>query len=222
MMNDDPWAEIRMLAGPELPTLIAVAEVPSHDAPWRTLDAPTAHTIRLGSGLTLPQIGTLVASSAIDGSWQGQSPNALLTESLEQDSAVLMGGVFSLGVDRSVIHPGCCVGLEDWRQWVDAEASGDNPQFGHGPPEAWMKFGPKVIAIEQGDWTRNKEPQVLQRVMFTRDEYRRATSRLASDIDAFALQVLEWATALSPELGSRWAEHWLRNLDMLPGTVRDR
>jgi hypothetical protein len=58
-------------------------------------------------------------------------------------------------------------------------------------------------------------------VVFSRDDFARAVDRLTADIYNFALQVVDWATELSPDVGPMWAEHWLGNLDMLPGTVRD-
>jgi hypothetical protein len=104
------------MAGPERPTLIAVADVSVGGAPWPTLPLDEHHWIGLRAGMSAEEIGTLVASNAIDGAWEGEPAEELFRVNLEADYAVLLGGCTWADLPRpGVASP------EDWRRGTSVD-----------------------------------------------------------------------------------------------------
>lgn len=58
---------------------------------------------------------------------------------LDQECLIVSGGLLVRDTETGVaIEPGCCVGLEDWRQWHDL-LDGERPWLGH-DPDAGLEF----------------------------------------------------------------------------------
>ncbi|MFI9812758.1 hypothetical protein [Saccharothrix variisporea] len=92
-----------------------------------------ARWLVLGAAMTADQVGTAlywVLSGCAD-----REPPADLPAAVERvitaDDVVVAGGLVVRG-PGVVVEPGCCCGLEDWRDWTDV-ARGEIPYLGHDP-----------------------------------------------------------------------------------------
>jgi hypothetical protein len=128
----------------------AVIEVPAFDGeaprPWAVESMAPYSWLVLDASCSDEQVGLFVAALADridvpDPGGRDEAVDALLTEEL----LVVTGGLQVCDIDTGVeVVPGCCAGLEDWRDWTQALA-GDSPWLGHDP-------GPEVEVL--GDHLR--------------------------------------------------------------------
>jgi hypothetical protein len=120
-------------------TLRAVVEVPLFDAdgswPWPMEPMPAWSWLALHGGCTDEQVGLFVALLANS---IGGSPSSSLSRAiaglLAQELLVIDGGLQLSDTESGVsVDPGCCAGLEDWRDWTEVLAGGGSPWLGHSP-----------------------------------------------------------------------------------------
>lgn len=126
-------------------TVQAVIEVPPLDAapppPWPVASVAPGSWLPLNADCTYEQIGLFVAALAarID----VPPPNGreeVVAALLSEELLIAPGGLLVCDTNREkVVVPGCCAGLEDWRDWALA-LTGDSPWLGHDP-------GPEIEAI---------------------------------------------------------------------------
>ncbi|WP_312882614.1 hypothetical protein [Micromonospora polyrhachis] len=131
-------------------TMRAVVEVPALDAeaprPWPVESAAPFSWLALDASCSEEQVGLFVAALAdrIDVPEPG-GPDEVVDALLAEEMLVVAGGLQLCDIDTgTAVVPGCCAGLEDWRDWTEALA-GDSPWLGHDP-------GPEVEVL--GDHLR--------------------------------------------------------------------
>jgi hypothetical protein len=142
----------------------AVIEIPAFDAesprPWPVASVAPASWLALDTNCTDEQVGLFVATLAhrLDvraPAGRDEIVDALLTEEL----LIVAGGLQLLDtVTGTAVVPGCCAGLEDWRDWAQVLIGG-SPWLGHDPgPEIeisnedvriWQDGGPNR---HRGHW----------------------------------------------------------------------
>jgi hypothetical protein len=124
-------------------TMQAVVEVPTRAGPppWPVAPLPAGSWLELNAGCTDGQVGLFVSALAggIDVAPPGgrhEVADALLAEEL-----LIAAGGLRVGDTRTamVVVPGCCAGLEDWRDWAQV-LTGGAPWWGHDP-------GPEVEVV---------------------------------------------------------------------------
>jgi hypothetical protein len=161
----------------------AVIEVPAFDAgsprPWPVEPMTPGSWLVLNADCADERIGLFVAALAnrIDVRPPGRRDeviDALLAEELLIAAGGLQVADTSAG---TVVVPGCCAGLEDWRDWAQV-LTGDSPWLGHDPgPEVevvgddlrvWQDCGPNR---RHGHWAgihismpRSAFPELLMNV----------------------------------------------------------
>lgn len=123
----------------------AVIEVPAvagvSPPPWPVEAMAPGSWLVLNAGCTDERVGLFVA--ALADQIEVPSPggryevvNALLVEEL----LIAAGGLqVRDSITGTVVTPGCCAGLEDWRDWAQV-LIGDSPWLGHDP-------GPEVEVV---------------------------------------------------------------------------
>ncbi|WP_245712981.1 hypothetical protein [Micromonospora nigra] len=162
-------------------TMQAVVEVPMFDSgssPWPTEQLAPGSWLVLNADCTDKRTGLFVAALAnrIDVAPPG-GRNEVVDALLAEEMLIVAGGlqVGDTTAGTNVV-PGCCSGLEDWRDWAQA-LTGGSPWLGHDPsPElevlgedlrVWQDAGPNR---HRGRWAgrhvdipRRALPQLLLR-----------------------------------------------------------
>ncbi|MET8152436.1 hypothetical protein ACIBSW_18725 [Actinoplanes sp. NPDC049668] len=184
----------------------AVVEVPSFDTgsppPWPVAPMAARSWLALAADCTDPQVGLFVAALAhrLDVAVPGgrdEVVDTLLTE----EFLIVSGGLRLVDtVTGTAVVPGCCAGLEDWRDWAQAVAGG-SPWLGHDPgPEievvgddlrVWQEGGPDR---ERGRWARTK-------VLLPRDALPGLLMDVHRELRGFLAALDAWATRIG--LGER-------------------
>ncbi|WP_146099720.1 hypothetical protein [Kineococcus xinjiangensis] len=115
----------------------AVTEItaPVEAARWPVAPVLTPTWLALNDDCTAEQVGLVVAHLV---AYQGHDLRGVtLPEAIDlliaADELATPGGLLLKDSARAVqVSPGCCAGLEDWRQWVDL-LDGRQPWLGHSP-----------------------------------------------------------------------------------------
>ncbi|MEV0567112.1 hypothetical protein [Dactylosporangium sp. NPDC050588] len=97
-------------------TMRAVVEAPAVEAPpWPVAATAAWSTLDLGPGCTDAQVGLFVAG-LVDR--PGGGADEVVDAVLGAEMLIAAGGL-SVGDSRTgtVLAPGCCAGLENWRDW---------------------------------------------------------------------------------------------------------
>ncbi|WP_246635843.1 hypothetical protein [Actinoplanes hulinensis] len=155
-----PAIEVPLFTEPPPPWPVAAAE------PWSWLP--------LDGDLTDEQTGLFVAVIA-----GGQT----LTDLLDEETIIVPGG---LVVDDS-IHPGCCCGLEDWREWLDL-LDGGHPWLGHSPDPVVEHRG-GTLRVWQDGKTRDRYADIPRTDLFG------MLRQVHRDLNAFLAVLGRWVAA---------------------------
>src|SRR5215831_3083026 len=59
------------------------------------------------------------------------SKQSVINRISENDALILPGGIRVLGEGQREISPGCCCGLEEWREWTTILETRSSPWLGH-------------------------------------------------------------------------------------------
>lgn len=91
----------------------------------------------------------------------------LLAHLLTVDVLIQSGGLrLTDTVTGAVVVPGCCAGLEDWREWADV-LKGTSPWLGHDPtPEVEIGVDELRVWQDCGTYRRAAESVVVPRSLF--------------------------------------------------------
>lgn len=135
----------------------AVIEVPAFDAgspqPWPVASVAPASWLVLDANCTDEQVGLFVATLAARVEVRPPAGRDEVVAALLAEELLIVAGGLQLidTVTGTAVVPGCCAGLEDWRDWAQVLAGG-SPWLGHDPgPEVeisdedllvWQDGGP--------------------------------------------------------------------------------
>ncbi|MEV1319970.1 hypothetical protein AB0J14_28265 [Micromonospora arborensis] len=129
-------------------SVAAVIEVPAINdgspPPWPVAAMAPGSWLVLNAGCADDQVGLFVA--ALAGQIEVQPPGGrddVVSALLAEGFLIAAGGLqVRDSTTGTVVTPGCCAGLEDWRDWAQA-LIGDAPWLGHDP-------GPEVEIVRDG------------------------------------------------------------------------
>ncbi|GAA2460250.1 hypothetical protein GCM10010405_50710 [Streptomyces macrosporus] len=106
---------------------------------WPVAGLPPHRLLALSPHMTPLEVGTALATLA---DYNSRTPDdhrpvtdahERIRRLLETDKVIAPGGLRIHHTDIDVtVSPGCCCGLEDWREWLDI-TNGDTPWLGHDP-----------------------------------------------------------------------------------------
>jgi hypothetical protein len=177
-VDDDPRSELSSRANQSGPgstvvelVMIAVAEAPAlhRDPPWPVAARRPGEWLTLDGKITGEEVGLFVA---------GLGPD--LETILAEEMLLAVGGLLVADTDSGVVvQPGCCAGLEDWRDW-----QGGSPWLGHDPTPVAEFDGDDVRLWRDG---KRGEPLV-----FSRDELGRLLAAVQGDLIGFLGAVERW------------------------------
>ncbi|WP_370949208.1 hypothetical protein AB5J62_17110 [Amycolatopsis sp. cg5] len=128
---------------------------------WSVADRPSDDLIVLTGGLTEPEVGKAMAVIADYNQREPGSPDALrlLRDLSAAERVVAPGGLRVRDTTTGVtIEPGCCCGVEDWRDWFYL-VRGAEPWLGH-DPEPELDFVPGIARLWPENGRENGTPPV--------------------------------------------------------------
>ncbi|WP_308120775.1 hypothetical protein [Paractinoplanes bogorensis] len=174
--------------------LQAVVEVPGFDAasrpPWPVAEMAAGSWLELAADCTDRQIGLFVAALADVASPGGRDE---VVDTLVAEECLIVPGGLRLTdtVTGMAVVPGCCAGLEDWRDWVRA-LDGESPWLGHDPGPV-IEFADDGLRVwQKGDHGRPAGASVfvhrLELVDLLRSVHRDLVGFLAA-VDAWAVRI---------------------------------
>ncbi|MBA9002363.1 hypothetical protein [Thermomonospora cellulosilytica] len=157
------------------------------------VDVPPGGLLRLSGRMTDAQVGTAVAVIADSSVWDDLPALDLLRAFTDQDEVAVPGGLRLTDTSTgAVVEPGCCFGLESWRDWAEL-LDGETPWLGHDPtPEIEFADGVALVRVDGGDSIRlplEELPAILTAVR--------------NDLTGFLSLTGRWADAHAPHLSGR-------------------
>lgn len=186
--------------------------------PWPVADVSPFQFVRLWGGAPPEVVGLAVAR----GIQYNEIPlegtaGDMLRRMADAEAWGLLGGVRLTDGSGNDVLPGCCSGVETWREWLELEY-GANPWMGH-DPDGWVeerREGFLVCSGRLGDGPQSP-PVVAARVLIPRADLPDLLAGLRKDVQGFAERVREWAVRMDPEAGERLARGFAAQMvDPLP------
>jgi hypothetical protein len=195
--------------------LHAVVETPWFEGvppwPWPIADREPFSFVRLSGEMAAAEVGSVMAQVVRYSQIEAEpTAEALLSAVVTDETLILPGGVRASERER-VINPGCCCGLEMWREWIEFPESGRGPWTGH-DPEPWLELTGGIIRV----WSDSGRDGFF--VDFELGRFRAELARVESDLRAFLGLVSAWAAGV----GFRERAALCRKLDECFGISKPR
>jgi hypothetical protein len=140
-------------------TMQALVDVPAFEAeappPW-PVDSIAPYSLALNAGCTDEQVGLFVATLAgrIDARLRG-GRDEVVDALLAEESLIVAGGLQVCDTDIEVaVMPGCCAGLEDWRDLAQVLIGGSSG-LGHDPGPEVEVLGDQLRVWQDGGSNRH-------------------------------------------------------------------
>ena len=112
------------------------------------------------------------------------------------ESLILPGGIAVRDATNREITPGCCCGLEGWREWHLFEATGVSPWMGHDPDAHFEQAGDTVRLWSHGELSDGLgDPFAIE---MTSADFHRALEGAERELVEFLGALRAWAERCSP------------------------
>ncbi|WP_370937629.1 hypothetical protein [Amycolatopsis sp. cg13] len=201
-------------------TMQPVVEVNARDGfgLWPVAEFEPGSYLALGGGLTAREVGTVLMCIAscndVDPGDNGRPPRpadelgSFLHGLLTVDTLFASGGLRVTDTASGALLPGCCSGLEDWREWNRVLEIGGQAWFGHDPTPCAERRGDLVrltVDAERSDSPVIELPAAaLQRLL----------AAVENDLVVFLALATEWAARNLPGCASSVIAALARVLDI--------
>lgn len=162
---------------------------------WPVSDPADGRLLRLSGELSSPQVGTVMAVlTGYNNRPRRRSERhtmdglAMVNRLVTAECVVAPGGLRVRDTDSGVtVEPGCCFGLENWRDWQGL-LEGEEPWLGHDP-------GPRVehvgATIRMWPDAARQEGRPIE---IPRERLRELLSSVQDDLTGFLKCVERWAS----------------------------
>ena len=153
--------------------------------------------IALDATLDELAVGTVMAVIC---DYNGFEPGAPLRALVDDEQLVVGGGVELRRGDEILITPGCCCGLETWREWNRFAEGGAAPWGGHTP----ILIGEQLPDGRLSIGARHDGPDAdIEPILeTTADELRAALRDTEADLAGFLGVLQGWASRIAPEVAT--------------------
>ena len=171
--------------------LVPVIEVPAPSqlkaAPWPVVSAAGDGFLRLSGHSSAAEVGTVVWQLVTYNRLAGSQP---LRAAIAARRLALPGGLAVEGEDGNVVRPGCCTGLEEWREWWSVP---ERPSLwlGH-DPAPWIEDKGGVLRI-WSDGGLSERPKDAFSIDVQRDELGSQLRRVERELQGFLQRLEAWA-----------------------------
>jgi hypothetical protein len=119
---------------------------------WPVAKPPLGSVLSLSGRLSAAEVGTVMAViadysvPATDEDAVGADGPELIRRMIDAECLIASGGLRIRDTTNGVVvNPGCCFGLENWRDWLDV-VHGGTPWLGH-DPSPWIEQAGQTILI---------------------------------------------------------------------------
>ncbi|MFI0242989.1 hypothetical protein [Streptomyces sp. NPDC016845] len=168
---------------------------------WPVADSPTDHLLALSGRLSGREIGTAMAVLTSYNTSDDEAPargpetsTGQVSQLLSTDQVIAPGGIRIRETSTGVTAPpGCCFGLENWRDWLEF-MDGEEPWLGHDPAPRIEHTGTTVRL-----WPDAEHPDGLP-IELPLAQLPALLSSVQAQLVAFLTSVEEWATRYVPPL----------------------
>lgn len=170
-----------------MPTLVAVVEAPSStepSAPWPTV---RGGLIELSAHAADPEIAAIVWQLVLYNRLDTARPLEAITSA---ENLVLPGGIAAKSDDGRLLIPGCCAGLETWREWLSVSEGEGSPWLGH-DPAPWVEHHGPMIRIWSDGGLSDPAPNAFF-IELSRAELGRQLQKVQRDLHSFVVRLKDW------------------------------
>ncbi|MBS1796049.1 MAG: hypothetical protein JSS81_19515 [Acidobacteria bacterium] len=166
------------------------------DVPWPVVGGCNFF-VRLDGAIAAAEIGSVMMMMMPPGSDEpaGRSARGLLRAFLEADGLILPGGLFFLEKGEPRFQPGCCCGLEDWRDWFGVAEGATDIWTGH-DPFSLVELDGETVKIWGDRERRNEDPPFEISVTNLLEQL----AVVERDLRDFLGRLGEWLQTVAPEL----------------------
>lgn len=188
--------------------IVPVAEAPWFEGappwPWPIAEREPFSWIALSGESTDAEVGSFFARLVTDNSISLEGGVDAILDAVVAEEELVMPGGLSIHSFPLVIDPGCCCGLEGWREWVDLLTHGALPWLGH-DPWPWAERSEDQIRV-WADGGSNRE-RAGSHVDLARSFFIQELHAARADLVGFLERATEWSAsrpfARSAELAQR-------------------
>lgn len=155
--------------------------------PWTIAPIPPLEMLWLHGDNTDEEVGSVLAALARPVNATLEMSDFLVFHQLiGLERLTAQGGLAVLKAGQVVISPGCCFGLEDWREWQRAIANERTPWLGH-DPSPWIDFSDGAVVRIWAD-----EGTHADHVELTRGQLQQGIESAHRDLQDFLGRFESW------------------------------
>ncbi|WP_104630327.1 hypothetical protein [Streptomyces sp. MH60] len=192
---------------------------------WPVADLPSYQFMALSGGMSPLEVGSALAMLADYNSRTSEDDRPVTDASeairrlLETDKVIAPGGLRVHDTrTNATVQPGCCCGLEDWREWLDV-ADGESPWLGHDPSPRF-EHADEIVHL----WPDGRDAQETppgQPIEILLGDLPGVLHTVQEGLKGFLSLTSRWATRQAPTLAADLAARLDEDLAIsapLPGT----
>src|SRR5688572_23031566 len=140
--------------------------------------------------MTGAKVGAVIAQVAAYNRVDAEpTVEALLSGISAAERVILPGGVQASAGERE-INPGCCCGLEGWREWLTRVGPNDSPWTGHDPAPLVERDGDVVRVWSDGGLSQAPDAFAIE---FEQSRFASELGRVELELRELLQLVGEWA-----------------------------
>ena len=178
------------------------------ELPWAVASVADWSFLRLFSGVTDEDVGSVILTACSYNHHLEVQRSAIETlNAFVAEDFVLPGGLQFSKDEQVKVVPGCCCGLEDWREWLDVP-NGNTVWAGHDPSPG-VEFVEGYIRVWQ-----DEKADGVEFIDFGVVEMRDLLEKIESDIKDFVVRLGKWANFAAPSLQNKIVEHFVKNMNI--------
>lgn len=156
--------------------------------PWALGPLPPFGWVRLAADASPEVVGLFLAALVQDNAIAiAETAAGVLDAVTNEPDLIISGGLRIIGADGTIIVPGCCAGLESWREWPCAERTERGIRVWADRPDAATSSG-KYVDIDGAS-------------------FRRELVGVQQELAGFLDRVAEWSAAVGYDRPTDLATH---------------
>jgi hypothetical protein len=173
--------------------------------PWPISVPEAERLVRLSGESSAAEVGDVVQQLVLYNSLPlaGSAPE-VIARVIAAENLVLPGGIRARSDSSDLVAvPGCCCGMERWRDWIGLEAEASSPWWGH-DPDPWVERIGDTLRL----WSDASTAATAFCFEVSVAEYPRMIAAVSVDLASFTQRLQQWARVLTPDTADKLASHF--------------